>query len=323
MALAVGAVIILIILLGTSAFYEFPPGMTGNDPLSMTIIFVIMLGISFTVLPRGIANMHRSQQAMAKQGGEISGRKNTRAPNAGWNALAKTMNNIGPLLLLAGPWIVLAWSAGFLADYLTYADPAAADGVRTQLVSLAMLLAFPAPLVAWHRYLLEEDKPLIALPNRATLGYLWRLWITIFLLGIMTTLVASNAADVARLLGTGDTALVGQILFWAMLLAMIYLGSSYALAFPATALGNRLSAQDSLLLAKPLGFGFRIGFLISLLPFAVMAWLLGRILVRTTSADSMLAIDSLRLLLVTAVFLSLASCATYLSDAYAARESDN
>jgi len=196
-------------------------------------------------------------------------------------------------------------------------------------VNISLAIAIPTALVGWHRYLLAQHAPRFSLPDRNVLRFLWRLWMIVVLATVVTRVASMNARDVARLVGTEDTALVFAVLFWGCLALIVFSGSQFGLVFPAVSLGRRdFAGMDSLAMTKPLGMPFRFGFVLSLLPFAgfgyIVFWALTRMIISgdvyfLQGIDGELQSDIAFFVVAALFFLALASCATYLSNVYASQ----
>jgi hypothetical protein len=322
-AIAIGGIILPMALL-TDAF-PVPPADVS--------VYLVMVGIVLTILPRSIAANRRNQQAMerAKASPEPPHADQFHGDDEGWAANVKTLRRIGAFLRLAGAWIFLAWALpllglhlGALASGMTssiWATPDQALPLEDYLLwvqmPLNLTLAVPSVLVAWHRYLIENQAPqsILPLPGKAVWRYLWRLWMTTAVVGVVVRLAQLNGPDVAKLLGVNDVVLVTKIIFWAVLCFAAFTGSAFALVLPAVAMGKRdFAATDAMHLAKPLGTPFRLGFLISLLPFACLWWLLDWF---ETTALPPAEAQFFHLIPVATIFLALASGATFLSGVYA------
>ncbi|HEX4158844.1 MAG TPA: hypothetical protein VHY79_10235, partial [Rhizomicrobium sp.] len=185
--------------------------------------------------------------------------------------------------------------------------------------TVASAIALPIALVAWHRYIITGEARGFV-PYGVTARYLWRLWMLGLILSLVAKLISANAPDLSNFLGTADKQLVTEILYWALLAIGSYRGSSFAFIFPAVAMGERdFTASDSLRLTKPLGSSFGLGFVLSLLPFGTLWWVSVVLFRRAGITGPGSPLYALWLLPLTAMFLALAGCATYLSRAYATR----
>ena len=339
-AMIPGGLAAMLGLFFTSAYYGFPRSVTGTDPISMVTMWIMMAGIALTILPRSMAALKRTEKAGAARKIDQPSRKEFSGIDEAWSALQTVVRDWAPFARLAGPWIILLWAVPFIGLHiaafnsgtaLSLLDPpigkvdTATELLAERLPTIVVsAFAFPIALVNWHRYILSGTLPRIGLsaPLGVTARYLWRLWMIVLLFSILIRLAASNAPDVARLLGTPDKLLVAEILFWGVLCVEVFLGSSFALVLPAVAMGNRnFLGTDSLRVSKPLGNSFRMGFVFSLLPFVLAWWAIAELLDRfaITGPRLSLASYSLWLMPTAAMFLALTSCATYLSRIYAAR----
>lgn len=324
----------------TSAYFNFPVGITGTDPISIATMWIMMAGIALTVLPRSMAALKRTEKAATTPKPAEQVKNIFSGKDEAWVAIRAVTHNWAPFARIFGPWIALLWIAPFVGLHIAaysngmasslFAVPIGKMDVVTELLAerlplLAVsIFAFPIALVGWHRYLLTSNLPAIGLgvPMGATARYLWRLWMILFLFSILVRLVASNAPDVARLLGTSNTFLVGELLFWGVLGVEVYVGCSFALVLPAVAIENRnFVGTDSVRVSKPLGNSFRVGFVLSLLPFALACLATVQLFQHLEIAGPQLSLAGYSLWLVPTalMFLALASCATYLSRVYAAQ----
>lgn len=323
-----------------AANFRFPSGVTGTDPISTAMIWIIMAGIALTILPRSMASSRRSQKAAAEPKTNQTAKKEFGGIDEAWSAIRTVVHDWRPFARLVGPWVFVLWAAPFVGLHIfafsngatlsLFNAPIGKIDPATKLASeglpliAASAFAFPIALVNWHRYILAGSIPKIGLsaPLAVTVRYLWRLWTIVLLFSILVRLVASNAPDVAEIIGSPDKQLVAGVLFWSAFCFEVYLGSSFALVLPAAAMGNRdFLGMDSLRMSKPLGSSFRMGFALSLLPFVLACWFVAGLLDRfaVIGPSSTLAGYSLWLMPTALMFLALVSCATYLSRIYAAR----
>jgi hypothetical protein len=303
----------------------------------MTMMRVMMAGIALTILPRSMAALRRTEQAAAAVKSSQTRKDAFDGPGTAWSAILRVVGDWAPFARLMGPWIVLLWAVPFVGlhvaayfDGLTanlFVAPLEKVSVATELFGerfptlLVSAFALPISLVGWHRHVLlgGDSKFGLSVPGD-TLRYLWRLWMVMLMFSVLLRLVAGNAPDVARLLGGSDKLLVAEVLLWAVVCVAVYLGSAFALVFPAVAVGNgNFLGADSTRITKPLGNSFRIGFLVSLLPVGIGWWALSAVLDHFGLSGPRLSIVnySLSLLPTAMMFFGLASCATYLSRVYA------
>jgi hypothetical protein len=324
----------LFALMFWSSFYGYPKGITGGDPISFAMMYIFMLGIAVTVLPRGVLTQKRFERLLTKPKSQLPEGPIVGGLREGGRAILTTVYRILPFFRLAGVWIVIVWLAPLLGLYLV--SNASGHSINTLVTStdkgavaatfvatyfcfvLTMLVALPTVLVAWHRYILENKLPRFVLPspNWQAMRYLFRLWIILILFGILVRIAFTNGPDLAKLLRIKDAALVSGSLFWSALVIEIYLGSSYALVFPAIALGNRqFVSMDSLVMIKRSPRAFRLGFIFSLLPLT-LAWGIYAMIDRLWDQSDWLLRYGLRAIPLTLLFVSFGSCATYISRVY-------
>lgn len=332
--LALSGFVGIFVLAFTSAFYRIPAGITGKDAVSLAVMGSMMTGIALAVLPRSLAALKRTEQAAPVPVSPRTSENSFDGVREGWAAVIWVMRNGTSFARLIGPWIVLLWVVPLvglhIAGALTgnagnfFAAPIGKVSTATVLLAerlpytVASAIAFPVALVAWHRYIITGAARSFA-PFGAIARYLWRLWMLGFMLSLVAKLVSANVPDLSHFLGTADKQLVTEILYWALLIIGGYLGGSVALVLPAVAMGERdFTASDSLRVTKPLGSSFGLGFVLSFLPFGALWWV-GIVMLRRIAImgpSSPLTQYALWLLPLAAMFLALASCATYLSRAY-------
>lgn len=328
----------------TSSFYGIPNRITGDDAVSIAIMYVVMIGISLTVLPRSIAAQKRLVVATSRLRETRAKQRSVSGIREGWDANVAMVQNIRSFVRIVGPWIVLLWAVPLvglhLAAYLRGITPTifALSTVKVD-VQTALFgelfptfgmasIAYPTVLVAWHRFILQGRVPrIMPLPDVAAMRYLFRLWMIAMLVGIIVGLTASNAPDLTHLLGMSDDMPVAIVILIVAACVLLYIGSQFTLVFPAVAVGNRnFLGAESAYVARRLGPSFPIGFVFSLVPYGLLAWasietlqyadLSGPIL------STSLGVYAFRLIPQVAVFLALASCATYLSRVYATRSKE-
>jgi hypothetical protein len=327
-AIAAGGVVLP---LSWFALSDHVPAAGESDPMGSVMAYAMMVGICLAILPRAIAVQRRTQPALERPKTLVARDTEFRGITEGWRANVETVRRFIPLLRIAGPWIaivVAAWLAGTYLDRLwpQYSGEFRIRPWTRMLLSISLAIATPTTLVGWHRYLLEQQVPRFVLPDRHVLRFLWRLWMIVLLTTVVTRVAVMNTKDVARLLGTEDTASVFLVLFWGCLALIVFSGSQFGLVFPAISLGRRdFAGMDSLAMTKPLGIAFRLGFVFSLLPFAglgyAVSWALTRMIISgdflPQSGD--LPTDISLFIVLGLFFMALASCATYLSNLYASQ----
>jgi len=334
--LAVGGFVGIFVLAFTSAFYHVPTKAGASDPISMVVLWAMMGGIALAILPRSMAALKRTETSDGVPQHTQEVHNSYDGVREGWAAIALVVRNWVPFVRLVGPWIVLLWAVplvglhiaailtgtahGFLDAPVGKVSAATALFAERLPYTLASALAFPIALVAWHRYIITGETRSFA-PLCVTARYLWRLWALGLMFSLLARLVATNSPDLAHFLGTTDKRLVSELLYWSLLALGAYRGSAFALVFAAVAMGNRdFTATDSARLTKPLGSSFALGFVFSLLPFGALWWV-GIEVVRRDGImgpSSPVSEYALWLLPVAAMFIALASCATYLSRNYVA-----
>lgn len=322
----------------TSAYFGIPSSVTGTDSISVAIMWVMMAGIVLTILPRSIAALKRAEKTEVAPKLSLPAHNEFNGVREAWIAVLTVLRNWAPFARLVGPWIVLLWAAPFVGLHIAaysnglapsvFAMPVGKLDAATELFGerlpllLASAFALPMALVGWHRYILSDTIPTFGsgAPFGIAIRYLWRLWMISVLFSVLPRLVASNAPDLAGLFGISDKLFVEEFLFWGVLFGIVYMGSSFALVLPAVAVGNRdFLGTDSIRIAKLLGNSFRVGFVLSFLPFALAWWGAVELLDRFGIIGFSLANHSLWLVPTALIFLAFASCATYLSRIYAAR----
>jgi len=299
-----------------------------GELLDWVVLFAMMTGICVAILPRSIAAQRRTQPALERMetAADIPRDDRFQGIDQGWRANLQTLRYIGPLLQIAGPWIAIIVAANLAGSYLDGLWPQYNGEFQIRpwtgaFSSVSIAIGLPTALVAWHRHLLEDQPPKFALPNKRVLRYWWRLWLTLFAATALVRVAALNALDVARLAGTTNVDAVFEVLYWGTLALVLLFGNKFALVFPAIALGRRdFAGMDSLVMTKPLGNAFGVGFVLSLLPFAATVWLCDAVLtkmaIEAKSYPSLL-INAGFVTMTILSFLTLASCATYLSNVYA------
>jgi hypothetical protein len=338
-ALIVGGLTAMFGLIFASSFYGFPRGIAGSDPISIATMWIMIAGIFLAILPRSMAALKRTEKAGSTAKADKPVKNGFHGVGEAWAAILTVLRNWAPFAQSFGPWIVLLWAVPFLGLHIVayhsgiaptlFDAPVGKIDAATEVLSerLPMIVvsafAFPIALVSWHRYVLRGAAGAFEWNTPGNIArYLWRLWMVSILFSVLLRVVAGNASDLARLLGTQDKLLVAKVLFWAFGCALVYVGSSSALVFPAVATGNRnFIATDSLRVTRPLGNSFRVGFVLSLAPFGCAWWGAATLLERLGLTGPHLTLPAYTLWLIptTLLFLGLASCATYLSRVYVAR----
>lgn len=342
-ALTAAGLVGFLVLAVTSAAYGIPRGITGSDPISTATMYVVIAGISLTILPRSLMAQKRLDAATSKPREVQPKPRATSTIGGGWNANVSTVRQFGPFLRIAGPWIVLLWAAPFvgihLVAYLRGLTPSlfASSSISVdaesvvlgeQLPFLLTILAYPTVLVAWHRFILERGLPrIMAMPDRAAMRYLFRLWMIVLFLGIIVTLTVSNAPDLAHLLGMHNDLPAAVAISTVAMGAFVYGGSQFALVLPAIATGDRnFLGAESAYVTRRLGWRYPLGFVISLLPFGLLALASALGIYRSGISEltlsTSLAPYALRLVPQALIFLALLSCATYLSWTYSERSKE-
>lgn len=322
-----------------ASHFGFTTDATGTDAISSAVVGIALAGSSLMILPRSIGALKRTDQ-VAPATKQSQPAKGFSGPDEAWTAIGTVASNWTSFARLFGPWIVLLWLAPFAGLHIVayssglapnlIAAPVGKMDIAIEILAeglpllAASIFAFPIALVGWHRYLRSGVIPTFGLrvPTGDVLRYLWRLWMILLLYSVLARLVASNAPDVAGVLGTSNTLLVAELLFWGAFCLGVYAGSSFALVLPAIADGNRsFTGTDAVRISKPLGHSFRAGFVLSFLPFALAYFGAVELLNRLGISGPRLSLASYSLWLVPSalLFLALASCATYLSRVYAAQ----
>lgn len=302
-----------------------------SDSVTATGTGVAMIGFLLAFIPGRLPELRRAQAAQRDKKLKKEQSAGFDPISSGWSATGFVYSNFAVFLRLCGSWVVLIIAGTavslYVAVWIAAGELVPLDQVRAKIdavvLVLGLLLPFqvllaigvPAALVAWHRFVAGEAHRGIALPGRAALRYLWRLWIVSFAFGAISRLPMTNAANLAAFLGTSHVAAVGYALFALLLLLAIVTGSMFALVLPAIALGRRdFKGGDSIRLVLRFRFRFAFGFIIALLPFTALAvgciWLL--LNAATTTAIFGAAFGAAVL-----GMMALASGATYLSRAYA------
>jgi hypothetical protein len=324
-AIVVGGLISPIVFFATLGH---APESGKNDPMMWVMVYAMMIGICLTILPRSIAAQRRTQPALERMetATKIPRDDQFRGIEQGWRANLQTLRHIGPLLRIAGPWIAIIVAANLAGSHLDELWPQYSGEFQLRpwtgaLLSVSMAIGIPTALVAWHRHLLEDQPPRFARPNKRVFRYWWRLWLTVFASGALVRVAALNAPDVARLVGTANVGAIFEVLYWGTLALVLLFGNKFALVFPAVALGQLdFAGMDSLVMTKPLGNAFGVGFVLSLLPWGAFGYLADVILVRMAveGRGDLGVLTNVTLFIMTVSgFLALASCATYLSNVYA------
>lgn len=254
-----------------------------------------------------------------------------------WSALRCAPNNIWVFLRLALPWALILsivpqvtlavglarYGSGF--HFFLPAGTKVSDAVRLlwwQLPTLVVLaLAVPSFAIAWHRFVIGDRRGAqrFVWPDRAVWSYLWRLAIMMSMLGTFIRMVVSgNAKDFAGVLGTSHVMVVAGLLYLATVILFVFGASSYALVFPAVAVGDKDRANlHAAFGAVPiLGRTYAIGFVFALLPYFILRLAVSDLLYRVFGrADTPLTFAigwGLELLF----FAGAASGTAYLSRAY-------
>ncbi len=327
---------------GVGAIFAFarvlpPPGGRVFKVVSLALAVIPMAGIGIALMPRSVAASERARARLAERKPQPLRPAAFSGVKEAWTATATTVGALFPFLRLVGPWVALLWALPYVGVHFAllrsgmiptfFATPTGAIDPGVEIADgglpflFTALIGVPTALVAWHRYVIAARKPRspLPLPDLATLRYLFRLWMLFILLSLPLRLAASNASDVARLLGISNRAGVALAIYAIGLAAILWLGSSYALVFPAVAEGNRdFLSMDAVRAAKPLGNAFRLGVFLSLLPIgavavasAVLNENAGLVGWRLSPAQY-----AFRLIPIAGVFFALANCATYLSLVY-------
>lgn len=338
-ALIVGGFTAMFGVISASSFYGFPREITGTDPISTGTMWIMIAGIFLAILPRSMAALKRTEKAAEDTKADKPVKNGFDGVGEAWTAILTVFRNWFPFAQSFGPWIIMLWAVPYiglhaaafhkgLAPHFFDAPVRKIDAV-TELfaermpIALISAFAFPIALVSWHRYVLRGGAGAFGWNTPGdVLRYLWRLWMVSLAFSVLLKLVAGNASDVASLLHTQDKLLVAKALFLTVACAFVYFGSSCALVFPAVAMGNRnFVGMDSLRITKPLGNPFRLGFVISFLPFAIAWWGIVTLLEQLGLKGSHLALAAYTLWLIptTLLFLAFASSVTYLSRVYEAR----
>lgn len=334
-AVAIGSLAALFALIFSSAFYNFPKGVNGADPLSYTMMYGLMVGIGLTVLPRGMLAQKRLEPLLVKPRSQLPRGKPVGGALEAADAILSTAYRIVPFFRLAGFWILAIWATPLIGLWIASSLTGDSISMLTtstdkNIVGLKIIasrllfwpvsmVAFSTILVTWHRYLLENYQPrfVIPLPSWRAVRYLFGLWITICLFGVLALVAFSNGPDLARLIGAKDGLLVSELAFLAALLLAIYIGSSYALVLPAIAVGDRqFGAMDALVMTRSSAMRYRIGFMVSLLPVALAYLSTYAVLDAFWNQGDWTTRYALGAIPLTLFILGLAICATYLSRVY-------
>jgi len=304
----------------------------------MGLFLFMLIGFSLTTMPRNIAALRRFQRAAAapKTEQQIAKQRAFRGTRQAVSAVGETVRDFGPFLRVMGPWIVLLWAAPFVGLRLsTYEEIGpglfGADfhsiSRGTQALnelgpsSLVAVLAYPFALVTWHRHIIAKRAPdaIHGSSVMAALRYFWRLYMMLLMFPILLGLVANVTLRVAHWFGVSISFTVALALGGLFFLLIIFTFSSYALALPAVAVGNRdFVGMDSQRVTLPFRNSFAAGLMLSLLPFGLLSWFSWLALTKAglTGAELSLADYAPYLAPIALQFLALASGATYLSRVY-------
>jgi hypothetical protein len=257
-----------------------------------------------------------------------------------WRATRLTVGAPVSFLRLVGVWAALLWALPYVGTHIAllgggvistfFETPTAKIDVEVEtLVELLLLFAVifvvPVALVAWHRYVLADRMPPSGLPRPDNGIRIYRMWfmIALFLLVLLPwQLAKSNSSDLAHLLGAASPTDVFAVVFGTASVALLYLCCPFALAFPAAAEGRlAFPTWDSVREIRYLGTSFRVGFILSLLPFGILT-IASTVQIERARTDlwhASLAQYALLLVPIVGCFLALANCATYISLVYAMR----
>ncbi len=239
-------------------------------------------------------------------------------------------------LQIAAPWAIFLCASLYWLSL--FGNSLGHDTGRAELLLVAVLLllilifvSIPTVAVAWFRWIIRAQLPpnFLALPNRAVLSLLWRVGIFASALGTADRLATGKGAEIATSLHLPSAALVGNVAGWVIDIAAVMLASSFALRFPAMAVGDATFTRNSALVqGRRMWPGLPIGLILSLAPFFIVGSILDAlydglgkpIAAASHHAQTNVSAVSAGLMAMglLAMFAAVASAATFLSRAYIA-----
>lgn len=187
-------------------------------------------------------------------------------------------------LQIAGPWAAFLSLSAYVAVMLGAHEGHSATAAQYWLLGFLLLLLaalyliIPSVAVAWFRWTLGGQLPrwFVALPDRTALGFAWRLWTVLTLLGGVDRLVTPKLTEVVNSALPPNMAAVGASTGWVVDILLVMLASSFALRLPAIAMNDAAFTRTmAIVQGRRMWPGLPMGLLLSLAPFSILAWSCG------------------------------------------------
>ena len=198
----------------------------------------------------------------------------------GGRAALTILRSPAVFLQITGPWVVIL-AAGYFA-FTTYSDRLKAAGAALGLLLLifawlaVFLLSIPTIGVAWARWIGQGQRPdrFVALPDRAVLSVMWRLWIFNLVAGGAADRISAWVAGHAKTGGMANSDSLGVAANAVVGILAVVLAGPFAVRLAARALGDKEFRIFDLGPLRRLGPKLGLGLALSMAPAGVLTWLL-------------------------------------------------
>ncbi|HEY2445934.1 MAG TPA: hypothetical protein VGI20_09380 [Rhizomicrobium sp.] len=329
--ITVAGAVLLIVLISI----EFPNVKPDDVRVTAGPVGLMMLGILIFTLPRSVRLSEVAKLAAQKPNPADVPEGRKFGIEDGIDSNNFVLRNFGTFLRIAGPWAALyalvplaafqvaAVRGGIIRSVFEPVPTNPGLAARLSVLLTYALISFvgiPMVAVAWHRFVAMRQAPRFGLVslNKDFWQYAFRIWTFGTVMAVLYKLVASNAADINRVLGTRTSPSGVEIVDFCVWTLALWSASSFALVLPATSVSDRdMDIMRSIRATTMLGKSYRIGFLVALLPLFVASVLLTRwfkTALGPSLSNQMLAGIAPSFLF----FFAVAAGATYLSHAYQA-----
>ena len=322
-----GTAVAIVIGYMALAFANLLP-VAGMEAVLVGATVVGLVGSMIVSFPRMAAQMKRARQA-AEAAKTYPPTARAFSPLAeSWRATLTILHDPARFLQISGPWAVVISASYFAMTRLpdqAKGTSGAAPWSLVLLIGAVLLLALSMPTigVAWARWIGQGRKPDhgIALPDRAVLSVMWRLWLFNAAEATIDKPVSAKAAALAKSAGLVRPEIFGDVAGWVVEILAIVLAGVFAARLAALALGDRDFRFTDLGPVRRLGPMLGVGLVLAMAPAAIAAGLSGFLFDSVAIKHDTIAQPGLvtmtwlcvELLLLLAVF---ASAAAYLTRVY-------
>ena len=323
----VGAAVASVIGYTTLTLANLLP-MAGMEAVLEGATAIGLLGAMIISFPGMAAQMKRARET-AEAAKTSPPRSQTFSPLAeGWRATLTILHDPAGFLQISAPWAVVIAASYFAITRLPHRPQGTSGSAPWSLglilVALMLLaLSMPTIGVAWARWTGRGQKPDhgVALPDRAVLSVMWRLWLFNAAEAAGERPVAAKAAALAQSAGLARPEFIGGAAGWIVEILAVVIFGALAVRMAALALGDKDFRITDLGPIRRLGLKLGVGLVLAMAPAAIAAGLLGVLFGAVSIKHDTIAQPGLvtltwvcvELLLLLAVF---ASGAAYLTRVY-------